>query len=407
LAGLLTAAFLVTNIPVAGGGLSERLPELMQSPERSVIWKSSWEMLQASPWKGIGLGLYYQVYPAFRSPADVADGFFAHNDYLQIWIESGLPGLALLLAVLVAALWLFVRALRKTNLRDDARVEMTGLFCGLLAMAGHSLVDFNFYILSIMMASGLALGRFHELAAGNLKAPVLRLRPSRFIGKPVYPLIVVLLALLPIFYFLALGISNSYFELGKEQAIDGKLEKASQSFTTARRLTPSDDRILLAHADLYRRAISVLPPEEFDGMKAMYEDALWLLDQAQQVNALRALTFVYRARLYQQNPAFAGANAYDLAAESFRRGLAMNPLMFQGRMDYVSLLLQAGKKEEALQSMEEGVRYNYPSIPELAPFFALTAKLRREAGREEEARYLENKARGLEKLNTAGNRSRS
>lgn len=397
LLGLLAVAFLVTKI--SHGELGERLPQLMQDSPRRIIWESSWNLLQASPWQGIGLGLFYLAYPPYRNPADSSGGFFAHNDYLQIWIETGLPGLALLLAVLAAALMLFVRALRKTGLRSGIHIEMTGLFCGLLAVAGHSVVDFNLYILSIMMMSGLAMGRFHELAVGKLKAPSLLLRPSRFVGKQAYPLIVLLLVLLPLFYFFALGMANSYYDRGTAQAREGKLQEADTSLDIAQRLTPSDDRILIAHADLYRHAVVALPADD-PGRKSLYEDALRFLDQAQEANALRGLTFVIRGRLYQQNPAFAGENGRGLAAESFRRALALNPRLFQGRMDYVSLLLQAGKKEEALQSLDEGVRHDYPNMPELIPFYSLTARLRREASRVEEAQALEDRIKELEKLTT-------
>jgi tetratricopeptide (TPR) repeat protein len=374
----------------------------VQDSPRLIIWESSWNLLQATPWQGIGLGLYYLAYPPYRNPADSSGGFFAHNDYLQIWIETGLPGLALLLVVLVAAFMLFVRALRKTGLRSGAHIEMTGLFCGLLAVAGHSVVDFNLYILSIMMISGLSMGRFHELATRKLKPPSLLLRPSRFVGKQAYPLIVLLLALLPFFYFVALGMADSYYDRGMTQAREGKLQEADQSLAAAQRLTPADDRILIAHADLYRHVIAVLPPDDFGGRKSLYDDALSFLDQAQEANALRGLTFVIRGRLYQQNPAFAGENGSDLAAESFRRALALNPRLFQGRMDYVSILLQAGRKEEALQSLDEGASHDYPNMPDLIPFYLLTAKLRREAGRVEEARVLEERVKGMERLTTTG-----
>lgn len=400
LLGLLAAAFLVSKI--LHGELSERLPQLVQDSPRLIIWESSWNLLQASPWQGIGLGLFYLAYPPYRNPADNTGGFFAHNDYLQIWIETGLPGLLLLLAVLAAASWLFIRALRKTGLRGGNHVEMTGLFCGLLAVAGHSVVDFNLYILSIMMMSGLSLARFHELATRNLKSSSLLLRPSRFVGKQAHPLIVLLLVLLPFFYFVALGMANSYYDRGMAQAREGKLQEADQSLATAQRLTPSDDRILIAHADLYRHAIAVLPPDEFGGRKSLYDDALRFLDQAQEANALRGLTFVIRGRLYQQNPVFAGENGLELASESFRRALMLNPRLFQGRMDHVSLLLQAGKKEEALQSLDEGVRHYYPIMPDLIPLYSLTARLRKEAGRAEEARALEDRVKELEKQTTAG-----
>ena len=400
LLGLLAVAFLVSKI--AHGELSERLPQLVQDSPRLIIWESSWNLLQASPWQGIGLGLFYLAYPPYRNPADNTGGFFAHNDYLQVWIETGLPGLILLLAVLVAASWLFMRAMRKTGAHRGNHIEMTGLFCGLLAVAAHSVVDFNLYILSIMMMSGLSLARFHELATRTLKPPLLLLRPSRFVGKQAYPLIVLLLALLPFFYFVALGMANSYYDRGMAQAHEGKLQEADQSLATAQRLTPSDDRILIAHADLYRHAIAVLPPDDFGGRKSLYDDALRFLDRAQEANALRGLTFVIRGRLYQQNPAFAGENGLELAGESFRRALALNPRLFQGRMDYVSILLQAGSKEEALQSMDEGARHYYPEMRDLIPFYSLTAKLRKEADRAEEARVLEDRVKELEKLTTTG-----
>ncbi len=399
LLGLLAAAFLTSKF--AHGELGERLSQLMQDSPRRIIWASSWNLLQASPWQGIGLGLFYLAYPAYRNSLDSSGGFFAHNDYLQIWIETGLPGLILLVAVLVAALWLFMRALRKTNMRGDSHVEMTGLFCGLLAVAGHSVVDFNLYILSIMMTAGLIMARFHELATRDLKVSSWPLRPSRFVGKQAYPMIVVLLILLPALYFIALGLANSYYDKALSLAREGKLQQADKSLAIAERLTPSDDRMLIAHADLYRHAISLLPPGPDEGKKSLYNDALRLLDRAQQVNTLRGLTFVIRGRLYQQNPAFAGENMHELAAESFQRALALNPRLFQGRMDYVSLLLQDGKKEEALHSLDEGVKYDYFNIPELIPFYSLTAKLRREAGRVEEAGILEDRVRELEKMTTA------
>jgi tetratricopeptide (TPR) repeat protein len=144
----------------------------------------------------------------------------------------------------------------------------------------------------------------------------------------------------------------------------------------------------------------VLPADEFAGKKALYENALWFLDRAQQANSLRGLIFVVRGQLYQQNPEFAGENGNELAAESFRRALALNPRLYQARMGYVSLLLQAGRKDEALQALSEGVGQEYQKMPEVIPFYVLAARLMREAGGVEEALVLENRVRQLEMLTT-------
>src|SRR5581483_2192840 len=97
-AGLLFAAYVAAN-PVLHGGPSGRLATLSDpgnaGVERFLIWRGSWEMLMAKPWWGIGLGSYYLAWPPYRDPADQTLGFFVHNDYLQIWIEAGLPALLL------------------------------------------------------------------------------------------------------------------------------------------------------------------------------------------------------------------------------------------------------------------------------------------------------------------------
>jgi tetratricopeptide (TPR) repeat protein len=155
--------------------------------------------------------------------------------------------------------------------------------------------------------------------------------------------------------------------------------------------------MLIAHADLYRHAITLLPPDAEGSKKLLYQDALKFLDRAQHVNSLRGLTYVIRGRLYQQNPALAGDNGYELATDAFRRALALNPKMFQGRMDYAAIVLQHGNKDEALRILDAGLKYVYYDMPDLIPFYSLAAKLKRELGREEDAKTLEDKVRYLEK----------
>ena len=116
--------------------------------------------------------------------------------------------------------------------------------------------------------------------------------------------------------------------------------------------------------------------------------------------SFRKLTALVRARLYEQNPAFAGTDGEALAAESFRLALRHDPRLYQGRMEYVTLLLQRGNREEARQTLEEGVKYYYPDMPGLIPFYSLTAKLRHEAGDIEQAKVLEDKVAALKKLAT-------
>jgi len=69
----------------------------------------------------------------------------AHNDYLQFAAEFGLPGLAMLAAIVLLSLWQAARAQLE---RHDRMLR--GLGCGVLmaivALLIHSAVDFNLQI---------------------------------------------------------------------------------------------------------------------------------------------------------------------------------------------------------------------------------------------------------------------
>jgi hypothetical protein len=47
--------------------------------------------------------------------------------------------------------------------------------------------------------------------------------------------------------------------------------------------------------------------------------------------------------------------------------------------------------------LDEGLKYEYYNMPDLIPFYSLAARLRRELGREEDAKMLDDKIRSLEK----------
>lgn len=87
----------------AGTVLSSRHPS---TQVRVQLWKSTAEMIADRPISGVGAGNFPVRYPAYRSPEEIAlSGSTsrvdtAHNDFLHIAAELGLPGLILWLVLL-------------------------------------------------------------------------------------------------------------------------------------------------------------------------------------------------------------------------------------------------------------------------------------------------------------------
>src|SRR3989344_4588568 len=146
---------------------------------RFLIWERAWQMLMDAPWWGIGLGTYWLHWPPYRDPLDSSGGFYVLNDYLQIWIETGLPGLLLLLAVYIGVLVTFISLLRYRKMDPTATLESAGLFGGLLAVAVHTFFDFDLYIHPIQLLLGLVLIRLHTLYLAPVPASVLVIQPAQ------------------------------------------------------------------------------------------------------------------------------------------------------------------------------------------------------------------------------------
>jgi O-antigen ligase len=169
---LLMGAFLLAAIGIlvwiGGNELTRRMASMQTETRqelsggvRITIDRDSLRMWREKPLLGWGLGTFPVVYPRFRS---FFTSFFvneAHNDYLQLLVETGLAGF------LIAA-WFLVLTFRRArpkleNWTETANGALTvAALLGCLGILVHSFLDFNlqipanaalFYVLCSIAAS--------------------------------------------------------------------------------------------------------------------------------------------------------------------------------------------------------------------------------------------------------------
>lgn len=149
---LLVPAILVVGLAVSLWLAPERVlseaiasATLGGSEGRGEVWTRALYILEDFPLTGVGLGAFTRVtdllYPLFRYPPGAIG--HAHNLFLQVGVDVGLPGLAAWLAMYLLALAISWRAYRLGSVNGDWWMAGlgSGLFAGQIALGVHGLVD--------------------------------------------------------------------------------------------------------------------------------------------------------------------------------------------------------------------------------------------------------------------------
>lgn len=120
--------------------------------ERFELWSRAWELIQLHPITGVGMGTYEQVV-ADTHPFDLVyvglefqqtgRGAHAHNLFLQIAVDLGIPGLLAWLTIITMVLRAAWRVYRTGKQEQQSWIQGigAGLICSQVALLAHGLLD--------------------------------------------------------------------------------------------------------------------------------------------------------------------------------------------------------------------------------------------------------------------------
>lgn len=358
--------------------------------ERFLIWSASLRMLADTPWYG-GFGGFHMRYPGYRHAEDTSSGQYAHNDYLQYLIELGVPGLVLLAGWLLVVAFAWFR--RGVRLGGAARLQAAGLAAAVAALAVHSFFSFNFYILPLLIGTGLVLGRLWRLLGppqAMRRVPVVRwLRPQVARAVIVLCAAIAVAALTPM-------IAMSYsFHAARTAMLAGDLAAADAALLRAARLF--DTEVLqVTRAALCTDAAASLPAEDPRRVE-LAACARAALTRARALNPYYVETDYRTGRMYETFRERAATHWAQAAFDAYAAVLGREPRHFQARLAAARLLRAHGRAAEALALLETGARLRLPDDPAVLAYGRELAALRRALGREDAARVLEAQLERLER----------
>lgn len=166
---------------------------------RSTIWTIGWRMVQANPLIGVGsnnfqtASIHYLQAPGAVTRADliVNTPKVAHNIFLEVLADMGIPGLLAFLGVVAASVATAMRAAKAFQRSGDDDLELMSR-CVVLAIVGFMVSDFflsgefskQLWLLLAMGPALLALARArggsHEEGTGTEQRSVRSLPPAAY-----------------------------------------------------------------------------------------------------------------------------------------------------------------------------------------------------------------------------------
>jgi len=173
---------IVFLVSTGGNELTRRLISIHSEASKEIsggvrlsIDRDSLKMVMKRPLLGSGLGTFSTVYPEFRSFYTIYFVNQAHNDYLQLLVETGLIGFSI-------GIWFLVLVFRRASgkLKDwneTASGSMTvAALLGCVGILVHSFLDFN-----LQIPANAAL--FYVLCAIAASAPLQESRRRRVVRR--------------------------------------------------------------------------------------------------------------------------------------------------------------------------------------------------------------------------------
>lgn len=131
----------------------KRLTEFETAGIRSRYWQAAIAMWKENPWYGVGPQQYDWRFRQWRHQNMQNRPVYVHNDYLNTLTEYGVTGAAIVGAGLLLLGWGVVRSWKYVRRSNDIATRTSnrsavvlGCAIGLIAMAVHSVGDFNMHI---------------------------------------------------------------------------------------------------------------------------------------------------------------------------------------------------------------------------------------------------------------------
>ena len=304
---------------------------------RLQLWQGALHAISARPW-GWGLGTFSLVFPQFKVHVDRFLVDYAHNEFLQIGVDLGFPGILFVLGFFLVYLRRAAFFLKNKEAGFSQRAMGSSLAAlGVsLALASQSDFPMRIYATSFFLATVLALSSY---LFDSLEGEVLVSHWNGFRAGSC--LLVFLAGILSAFQLFA----EFHFEKGQRLEKDFSWEGATTEYQKAVRLAPFFGGYREALGYLYQKKESL--SSDRNQKRELLRKAIGAYEETVRLQPYKANSHYVMAELYEK------AGNLAKARSEFLRAIALekkNPVFL---LEYGYFALRHSWIEEAIDSFEK------------------------------------------------------
>jgi O-antigen ligase len=383
------SSLLLTGLQTGAGRMMTLVDPQAAGSARYYIWKSSWQMFRDAPWHGVGPGLYGLIYPPYRNAVDRTAGHFAHNDLLQILIETGWIGFILCFSLGLSLLWLVFQGLRSKEMTEGGKHEVALLTSGLVAVTFHSMFTFNFYVYSTLLLVAIVLARIFIILPPHLSR--LQIINLRKYGR-LMSFSPALLCVVPLFILGSCWWSQVSTDRALNAVRNDDTERVAEELVVAKRFWPSNDFNWYMEGELLRLGLPQASHLSAEDKNQLLEQAIGNFSEAMKLNPLRAMTPHKMGLLLETSQPQVDEKR---VVELYEYALDIDPMYHPARLSLARIHLVKKDLVRAKQILEDGLTLYYPNTPSLIPYLKIAGDLKRKYGENNQADLIDQRIKKI------------
>jgi len=345
------------------------IDQLDRKGSRRTIWSAVVEAIPDYLLVGSGVGSHREVYPMYLENPPESEFTHAENGPLQVLLETGVVGLALVLTGIAYCVVWSVGGLRKA---DSGRLMVCvgAATAGLVASVAHSTVDFVWYVPACMALVAMMAGcacRTYQLAAAGAGKPMRPIAIPRPLGWAIVAV------LLPAGVWMVAGrlgptmaephwdryhimaraaetpqetIEEDSEDISAEDEHGSALEMSARMISELEQVVRYDPRNARAHLRLAAAYLN-----RFDLTRRTAENPMTLADIRDAAVAARQRSSDAEVDQWLGRALGDRRDWLDRALQHARRGLELCPLLGEGYLYLAELRFLEGTGSETAQPM--------------------------------------------------------